>query len=109
MPRRAPEGEIRSLAYQVEDVAVIRYVRLWDRGHDGSLWFHLSAVINSPPGSGNINSTIQALGGEVVLVAVFWPGPFLKMEDGWFNSEVRPICCASPETFPKWISQQYLF
>ena len=107
LTRRAPEGEIRSLAYQVENVAVIRYVSLWDRGHDGSLWFRLSAVINIPPGSGNINSTIQAPDGEVVPVTVSRSGPFLEMDDSWFNSEVRPIFCASPETFHKWSSRQY--
>ena len=101
MPRIAPVGKIRRLADWVEDITVVFYVRLWYHGHDGSLWFNLSAVTNITPGYVNINTTIQNPDGEVVPVTVSWYGFLLEVDGGWLNSGVHKIRCVSPETFPK--------
>ena len=95
MPSRSPVGDIWRTNYQVEYAAVDHYVRLWDRGHNGSLWFHPSSVINILPVSRNINTSIQTPDGEVVLVAVFMSGRLLKVYNGWLNNRVRPILCVS--------------
>ena len=77
MTRQDPVVDIQSLADQVEYVSVVCYVRLWYLVCDGYLWFHLSAVINIPTGSGNINTTIQTLNGEVVPVTMPWSSHLL--------------------------------
>ena len=107
MPQRDPVGKIRRLSDRVEDVAVVLYVRLWDSGHDGSLWCHLSAIINILPISGNINNTIQTPDGEVVPVTVSQSGSFLEVDDGWLNSGVYPFFCVRPETFTNQSGQQW--
>ena len=68
MPWQSPVGDTRNLSDQVADVGVVCSVKLWDSDHNGSLWFHPSAVINITPGSGNTNNTIQTPNGEVVPV-----------------------------------------
>ena len=75
-----PVGEIRRTADLVEDVAVVRSVRLGDCGHYGSLWFHPSAIINIPPGYRNINTTIQTPNGELVLITVSQYNILLEVE-----------------------------
>ena len=60
MLQGSPVGYIQRPDDWVEYVAVSCTFLLWDCGHDGSLWVHASAVINIMPGSGNINTTIQA-------------------------------------------------
>ena len=82
MPRQDPVGEMKCLADRVKDVAIFFSDGLWDRGHDGSLWFHHIVIINIPPGSGNINTTIQNPDGEVVLVIVSRSGYLLDVEGG---------------------------
>ena len=101
MARQGHVGEIRRLVDQVIDTAVLCSVRLWDRGHHGSLWFHLSAVINIPPISGNSNITVQSPNGEVVPVILYCYSHFIELDDGWLTIGVGPICCVSPETFTK--------
>ena len=97
MPHRSSIGKIQRLSDLVKDVAVVNSVRLWDLGHDGSLWVHPSAVINIMPRSGNINTTIQTTDGEVVPVTVSWPGRVLEVGYVWLNSGVLPIISVRPE------------
>ena len=63
----------------------------------GNLWVHPSAVINVPPGSGNINTTIQTPKEEVVPVTVSRSSHFLEVEYGWLNRGVHPIHCVRPD------------
>ena len=63
MQRQAPAGDIGNIYDQVEYEAVVFSIRIWDCGHDGSMWFHLIVVINITSGSGNINTTIQTTDG----------------------------------------------
>ena len=97
MQRQAPVGAIRRLDDQVEYDTVVHYVRLWDRGHDGSLWVHPSEVINIPPVYGNINTTIQTPDGEVFLFTLSLSGRFLEVYTFCLNSGFCPIFCVSPE------------
>ena len=111
VPRRSPVGNIRRPDNQVKYVAVVCSVRLWDRGHNGSLWVHPSAVINLPPESGNINTTIQNPDGGVFLGTVSRSGLFLEVDDCLLNSGVRPILCVGPECVcytykPSYVSSQ---
>ena len=92
-----PVGYIQRPSEKFEYVSVFSSVRLWYRGHDGSLWVHFSAVINIPLGSGNINNTIQNPDREVVLVTVSQSSHFIEVYGGCFNSGVRPIPCVRPE------------
>ena len=103
MPLRDPVGKIQSLDDRVKGVTVICSVRLWDRGHDGSMWVHPSVVINIPPVSWNINTTIQTPDGEVVPITVSRYVRLLEVDDGWLNSGARPILCVSPE----WVHNTY--
>ena len=91
MPRRAPVVKIRRPDYRVKYVAVVCSDGVWDCVHNGSLWVHTSAVINIPPGSGNINTTIQTPYGGVVPVTISLFGLLLKVENCWLNSGVRPV------------------
>ena len=90
MPWRSPVGNIRLPSGGAKDVTVACNVRLWDRGHDGSLWVHPSAVINIPLGSGNISTIIQNSDG-----GYYWslcPGPvaWLKWTTvGWIVGSVQ--------------------
>ena len=96
-------GKIRRPVGRVGDVTFVFSDRLWDSGHNGSLWVHPSVVINILPISGNINTTIQTYEGEVVTITVYLSGILLEVEDGWFNSMVRVICCVIPE----WVHNTY--
>ena len=97
MPIQAPVGNIRSPDDQLEDVAVVFYVRLWDCGHNGYLWDHYYAVININPVSGNISTTIQTPEGEMVPITVSRSVQLIEVEDGWLNRGVCTIFCVSPE------------
>ena len=97
MPSRTPVCRIRRPTEQVEDVAVVRCVRLCDSDQDGYLWVHPSVVINITPGSGNISTIIQNPKEKVVLITVSWYGRFVDLDDGQLNSGVRSIRCVSPE------------
>ena len=81
MPHRYPVYGIRHTADQVEDLAVVCYVRLWDRDQDGYLWVHPSVVINITPGSGNISTNIQTTKGKVVLITVSCYGLLVDVVD----------------------------
>ena len=104
MLHRYPVGNTRSPADGVEDVAFARNVRLWDSGHDGSLWVHPSAVINIPPVSGNISTAIQTHERGLVPITVSQSGRLVGLDYGWLNSRVRTIICVSPE----WVHDTYL-
>ena len=91
MRRRAPVCKIERLSDQVEDVSVAHPVRLWYLGHNWFLWVHTSAVINNLPIYGNINTTIQTVNGEVVLVTVSRSIHLLDVDDDWLNIKVCPI------------------
>ena len=97
MRRRAPVCKIERLSDQVEDVSVAHPVRLWYLGHNWFLWVHISAVINNLPIYGNINTTIQTVNGEVVLVTVSRSIHLLDVGDDWLNIKVCPIWCVSTE------------
>ena len=61
-----------------------------------SLWCHLSAVINIPPGSGNTNTTIETTDGEVIPVILSQSGSLLEADDGWITSGGPPaLLCQS--------------
>ena len=47
--------------------------------------------MNIPPGSGNTNTTIQNIEGEVVYFTVSRSGCLFEVDDGWLIIEVRPI------------------
>ena len=82
MPLRSALGNIWRHVDWVGNIAVVCSIRIWDRSHVGSLWVHPSAVINIPPGSGNINTNIQTPYGEVVLITVYRSGSLFEMEYG---------------------------
>ena len=90
-------GDTRHTYDSVKDVAVACTVRLWDHGHNGSLWVYPSAVINILLGPGNISTTIQTPKGEVVIINVYLYGCLVVVEDVWLNIGVRLILCVSPE------------
>ena len=102
MPRQDPADDIQRLADQVEDVAVIFSVRLWGRGHNGSLWFNFSEFINILTGSGNINTNNLTPDVEVAPVIMYRSGRLLEMGNGWLTSGVCTIHCVIPDTFTKW-------
>ena len=102
MPQQDPADNIQRLADQVEDVAVIFSVRLWGRGHNGSLWFNFSEFINILTGSGNINTNNQTPDVEVAPVIMYRSGRLLEVGNGWLTSGIYPIRCVIPDTFPKW-------
>ena len=60
-------------------------------------------VINIPPVSENISTTIQTPDGGVVLINVSRSSCFVGFEDGWLNIGVCLIHCASPE----WVCDTY--
>ena len=94
MIRQSPVGDILLPSDRVKDVAIVCSVRLWYHGHDGYLWFHPSAVINIPTGSGNISTTIQTPEGEVVPITVSWSSLLVEVENFWLNSGFHTIHCA---------------
>ena len=108
MPRREPAVRTRSPDERVEYVAVVISVKLCDRGNNGSLWVHLSAVINILSGSGNIDTTIQTPHGEVVMVNVSLSGRLIEVDDHWLNIVVRKILCVSPECVRNTYRPSYL-
>ena len=55
----SPVGNTQGPDDGVKGATVARIFRLWNRGHNGSLWIHPSVVINIPPGSGEISTTLQ--------------------------------------------------
>ena len=97
MPCISPVGEILSPDEQWKDVAVVCSVILWDCGHKGSVWVHLSAIINIPPVSGNISTTTQNPEGEVIPITVSHYVCLVEVEGGCLNSRIHPIFCVSPE------------
>ena len=97
MSRQDPLGNTQHPTDRVKYVTVVRSVRLWYRGCNGSLWVHPSTVINILPGSGNINTTIQTHNGGVVPVTVSQSSRLFEVDDAWLNSGVRMILCVSPE------------
>ena len=97
MPHKSPVGKIRCPDDRVENFSVALTVRLWDCGHDGSLWVHTSAVINITPIFGNISTTIQNTEGKVVPITVSQYGCLVEVDGGWLNSGVVTICFVSPE------------
>ena len=103
MPGRSHVGKICHPYEWVKYVAVACSVRLWDRGHSGSLWVHPSALINIMPGSGNINTTIQNPKGWVFPITVSRYGWLVEVDDGWLNIGARPILCVGPE----WVCNAY--
>ena len=67
-----------------------------DCGHNGYLWVHPSAVINIPPGYGNISNTIETPEEEVGMITVSQSGYLVEVDCGLLNSGVFPIRCVSP-------------
>ena len=82
---------------RVKDFAVAFTIILWDHSHYGSLWFYPTLVINIPPGSENISTTILTDEGGVVLITGSWSVLLVVVYAGWLNSRVHPILCVSPE------------
>ena len=103
MPRRVPVGNIRRPDDVFEYVAVASTVRLWDHGHDRSLWVHPSVVINILPGYRNISTTIQTPNGEVSMVTMSCSVHFVGVDDSWLDSGVRMIC----RVIPEWVRDTY--
>ena len=97
IPQKSPICDIRSSDERIKYFKVACTVRIWDRGHDGSLWVHPSAVINIPLGSGNISTTIQTPKGEVVPVTVYRYSCLVWVDDDWLNCGVCQIFCVNPE------------
>ena len=115
MPHRVPVCNTRRPNELFKDATVVLSVIIWYCGHDGSLLVHTSAVINIPPGYGNINTTIKNTDREVVIVNVSHSVCLLDVDNGWLHIGVRLICCVSPESVcdtyrPSYFSipQQYL-
>ena len=103
MPRQNPVDKIRRPDERFKDVAIDHSVRLWDCGHNGSLWVHPSAVISTPHGYGNIITTIQTSKGELVPITMYRYGHLVGVENSWLNIGFRPIRYVSPE----WVCDTY--
>ena len=85
MPWENPVRNIWRSAYGVEYVAVYCTVRLWDRGHNGSLWVHPSTVINIFTESGNISTTTQIPDRVLVPITVSRSCLLVVVYNGWLN------------------------